>query len=744
MSDARFSDTLLAQIKDAVPISELIGQHVVWDKGRSSRGDFWACCPFHNESGPSFHADDRKAFYKCFVCGDKAGDHFNFLMQLTGCDFPEAVRQVAEMGGVSLPDRPAAPSQPRQEARPSAPAPEAPPEQEGPPAEAPEAVRVHVKGYRYTDGDGNALYEVIRDHFKLPDGSFVLGKAGNPKKTFWQRRPDGRGGYITGLGDVAHTIYRRQAVEIAIAEGKTILLPEGEKDVETVEEWGFVGATNSGGAQNWSPALAAMFAGADVVILGDDDEAGRKRVETIGMSLRGLAKRIRAIGSWGGPKDVTDWKEAGHTADELSAIVGQLPDWRPAPPKSQFGASTSRQMSTSKIVYDWLVKGLIERGGVFIVAGEKQAGKSFFIMDMGKKIARGIDYADRKVKRGLVIHMACEDGNGVRMRSKGYDLDNHLSPDDDLPFIVMDKAFTLMSDEVVDKFIAECLDWQEFYKLKLELIIIDTFSMATEGLDEIHSGEIGKVLARVNRIAAKTQSAVCLVHHLNGEGKRVRGHSSLTANVSQVIEIRQMTKFQTHRNAPVELIRDSEGRVVRQAILEKNKNGPNQIKWRFILRNVPLGRDDDDYEISTCVLDTPSSDVKEGEQSKSRLSQDQKLILDCLVETLEDDGIDMPGGVRVGPQIRRAAPEKAFVAHVRKKWQFRAAAEETEARNKELQDVLKRNVTALLNMGYIGRDGDKAILWNFGKDDRRREPPAPVEKPQTSPLMTPDDMAVPF
>jgi GNAT superfamily N-acetyltransferase len=84
---------------------------------------------------------------------------------------------------------------------------------------------------------------------------------GNPKKTAMvvheQRRPMARrqerhrleprwrGGFIWNLG---HTIYRHKP-EIAIAEGKTILMPEGEKDVHTLEEWGLVATTNSGGAR---------------------------------------------------------------------------------------------------------------------------------------------------------------------------------------------------------------------------------------------------------------------------------------------------------------------------------------------------------------------------------------------------------------------------------------------------------------------------------------------------------------
>ena len=52
---------------------------------------------------PSFSVSPGKGFYKCFGCG-KAGTAFNFLMEVEGLNFPEAVKRVAEMSGVPLPE----------------------------------------------------------------------------------------------------------------------------------------------------------------------------------------------------------------------------------------------------------------------------------------------------------------------------------------------------------------------------------------------------------------------------------------------------------------------------------------------------------------------------------------------------------------------------------------------------------------------------------------------------------------
>ncbi|TNB48492.1 DNA primase [Martelella lutilitoris] len=101
----RFPSSFLDEIRDRVPISNVIGQRVTWDRKKTNagRGDFWACCPFHGEKTPSFHCEDRKGRYHCFGCG-VSGDHFRFLTDLDGMNFPEAVQRIADMAGVPMPE----------------------------------------------------------------------------------------------------------------------------------------------------------------------------------------------------------------------------------------------------------------------------------------------------------------------------------------------------------------------------------------------------------------------------------------------------------------------------------------------------------------------------------------------------------------------------------------------------------------------------------------------------------------
>ncbi len=100
----RFPPSFLDDIRNRVSISSVIGRKVAWDRRKTNagKGDYWACCPFHGEKSPSFHADDRKGRYYCFGC-KVSGDIFTYLVEKEGVPFPEAVAQLAQDAGLPMP-----------------------------------------------------------------------------------------------------------------------------------------------------------------------------------------------------------------------------------------------------------------------------------------------------------------------------------------------------------------------------------------------------------------------------------------------------------------------------------------------------------------------------------------------------------------------------------------------------------------------------------------------------------------
>ena len=100
----QFPPQFLDQIRARINVSSVVGRHVQWDRRKTNagKGDYWACCPFHTEKSPSFHADDRKGRYFCFGC-KASGDVFTFLVEKAGMRFPEAVEQLAQEAGIAIP-----------------------------------------------------------------------------------------------------------------------------------------------------------------------------------------------------------------------------------------------------------------------------------------------------------------------------------------------------------------------------------------------------------------------------------------------------------------------------------------------------------------------------------------------------------------------------------------------------------------------------------------------------------------
>ena len=91
-----FIDDLLQR----VDVVDVVGRHVKLRKGGAN---LMGLCPFHNEKSPSFSVSPTKQFYHCFGCGAH-GTALTFLVEYSGLTFPEAVRDLAQSAGMTVPD----------------------------------------------------------------------------------------------------------------------------------------------------------------------------------------------------------------------------------------------------------------------------------------------------------------------------------------------------------------------------------------------------------------------------------------------------------------------------------------------------------------------------------------------------------------------------------------------------------------------------------------------------------------
>ena len=95
-------------IFESCVIEEVIGSYLPDLKKKGT--NYWACCPFHNEKTPSFSVSPTKGIYKCFGCG-KGGNSVNFVMELGGFTYPEALRELAKKYNIEIQEKELTPDQ---------------------------------------------------------------------------------------------------------------------------------------------------------------------------------------------------------------------------------------------------------------------------------------------------------------------------------------------------------------------------------------------------------------------------------------------------------------------------------------------------------------------------------------------------------------------------------------------------------------------------------------------------------
>lgn len=91
-----FIDELLARN----PIEDVVGQYVSLKRSGSN---MFGLCPFHGEKTASFSVAPDKGIYYCFGC-HKGGGAVNFMMEVEGLSYPDAVRALAKRAGMEVPE----------------------------------------------------------------------------------------------------------------------------------------------------------------------------------------------------------------------------------------------------------------------------------------------------------------------------------------------------------------------------------------------------------------------------------------------------------------------------------------------------------------------------------------------------------------------------------------------------------------------------------------------------------------
>jgi hypothetical protein len=228
--------------------------------------------------------------------------------------------------------------------------------------------------YDYTDSEGKVLFQAVR----------------YSPKGFSQRRPDGAGGWVYDLKGVRRVLYRLPEVLEAVRKGVMVYIVEGEKDADNLVKLGLVATTSPMGAGKWKPEYSETLTGANVVILPDTDEPGRKHAAQVAQSLAGKAKSIKVVELPGeGVKDASDWLQAGGNRAELEHLVSEAKALEPKP-HSTFNLTKLSDLlaePAEDIAFVWA--DTLPRGGLSLLVAKPKVGKSTFARNLALKVARG-------------------------------------------------------------------------------------------------------------------------------------------------------------------------------------------------------------------------------------------------------------------------------------------------------------------------------------------------------------------
>jgi len=356
--------------------------------------------------------------------------------------------------------------------------------------------------YDYTDEKGFLLYQVVR---MAPKG-------------FRQRQRDSQGAWVWNLTDVRRVLYRLP--ELCGEQHRRVFIVEGEKDADRLRSLGFLATTNAGGAGKWRDEYSEFLRDRHAILLPDNDAAGWKHADQVGLSLSGKAASVKILKLPNLPPkgDVSDWLDAAGTPEELKSLAKKAPDWVSWSNVSDAlesvvpGAITVCLSDVEAEEVQWLWPARIPFGKVTVLEGDPGLGKSLLTLDVAARLTRGRAFPDGgPCEVGNVVILSAEDGlaDTIRPRLDAADCDvskvvaltavRDAGGLDQMPTIEMNVA-------EIEEAVKAC---------GARLVVIDPL-MAYLGkkVDTYRDQDVRRALSPLATMAERTRSAVVVVRHL--------------------------------------------------------------------------------------------------------------------------------------------------------------------------------------------------------------------------------------
>ncbi|ETD31502.1 AAA family ATPase [Williamsia sp. D3] len=157
-----------------------------------------------------------------------------------------------------------------------------------------------------------------------------------------------------------------------------------------------------------------------------------------------------------------------------------------------------------------LIEGVLDGGGVSLMVGLRNVGKTFLALDMALSVAFGISWCNRPTRpsRGRVLYVCGEGGElAMGIRLEGWASAHNVAERQlDERCLVIDGSVPFMSAA-----------WDDLTELAIEygpdLVVVDTLARAMAGLDENSNSDAAVALAKAENLRDRTGAAVMALHH---------------------------------------------------------------------------------------------------------------------------------------------------------------------------------------------------------------------------------------
>jgi hypothetical protein len=512
----------------------------------------------------------------------------------------------------------------------------------------------------YQDEDRTTVF--IKQRLKTAQGG----------KTYRLYKVDPDGRKHSSLGDARIVPYNLPALLDAKTAGRNIFLVEGEKAADAITSIGMIATTAHTGAGSWPAAITEYFAGAQVIILPDNDVPGWQYAHKAAAAILPIAKSVKVVdlGLQGQGDDAYEFIEAGGGRAELVAlvksaqiitsvdqvtiperlnpIINEVQIATPAAediakefatePKPQEQAKQTKQIniehwdSIQDEPVKWLIDGVLPVGAFSALYGPPGSFKSFIALDIAEAIATGRQWMNHEVtEAGAVLYIAGEGFGGIGARIKACK--QHHQTEDGAPIYVIRHQLNLRSS--VEDFNALMIAVESLVteiSIDFKLIVIDTLARAFGGGNENSSEDMGAFITACGRIQHIVQDCALMILHHSGKDatKGLRGHSSLLGAV----------------DTELELLRFDES-MKGILTISKQKDGADNQRIGFEMVSVQLapaagslqiGEQITSLAVQASELGSFDSEKKESKGNAGK-GKNQRLVMNSLESVIKSNGV---------------------------------------------------------------------------------------------------------